>query len=160
MRTIDQACLKLAATQHWVITRRQLLALGHSATAIDRRLSSVLYVPLHPCVYRVGAAPESWHQRLLGACLWTNGVASHRSALLLLQLEGCRGEILEITTTATRRTSTGAIRIHHSTSLDRDDLTSANSIRSTNPTRTLLDVGSVSLRNALRRRSTQPCGNV
>lgn len=100
-----------------MIARTQLLLLGLSATGIDRRLSSGLFVRLHPSVYRIGAAPESWRQRLLGACLWTSGVASHRSALMLLGLEGFSGEILEVTTTVTRRTSTRAVRIHRSTDL-------------------------------------------
>jgi len=143
MNTVDRACLKLAASQHWVIARTQLLLLGLSATGIDRRLSSGLFVRLHPSVYRIGAAPESWRQRLLGACLWTSGVASHRSALMLLGLEGYSGEILEVTTTVTRRTSTRAVRIHRSTNLAPFELTTVDSIRSTTPTRTLLDVGSV-----------------
>ena len=143
VQTVDRECLRLAASQHWVITRKQLLLLGLSATGIDRRLNSGLFVRLHPSVYRIGAAPESWRQRLLGACMWTSGVASHRSALLLLGLEGYSGEIIEVTTTATRRTSTKAVRIHRSTSLAPFELTTADSIRSTTPTRTLLDVGSV-----------------
>jgi len=143
MNTVDRACLKLAASQHWVIARTQLLLLGLSATGIDRRLSSGLFVRLHPSVYRIGAAPESWRQRFLGACLWTSGVASHRSALMLLGLEGYSGEILEVTTTVTRRTSTRAVRIHRSTNLAPFELTTVDSIRSTTPTRTLLDVGSV-----------------
>lgn len=125
VHTADQACLELAATQHWVIARKQALLLGLSATAIDRRLSSGLFVPLHPCVYRIGAAPESWRQRLLG-CLWTSGVASHRSAVLLLGLDGYSGEMIEITTTATRRTSTMSVRIHRSTSLTPSELTTVD----------------------------------
>jgi very-short-patch-repair endonuclease len=162
MNTVDRACLKLAASQHWVIARTQLLLLGLSATGIDRRLSSGLFVRLHPSVYRIGAAPESWRQRLLAACLWTSGVASHRSALMLLGLEGFSGEILEVTTTVTRRTSTGAVRIHRSTDLDPFELTTVDSIPSTTPTRTLIDVGSVlsqrgleeAVDSALRQRLT------
>jgi very-short-patch-repair endonuclease len=139
-----------------------LLLLGLSATGIDRRLSSGLFVRLHPSVYRIGAAPESWRQRLLAACLWTSGVASHRSALMLLGLEGFSGEILEVTTTVTRRTSTGAVRIHRSTDLDPFELTTVDSIPSTTPTRTLIDVGSVlsqkcleeAVDSALRQRLT------
>jgi len=162
VKTVDQACLELAATQHWMITRKQGLLLGLSATAIDRRLSAGFLVSVHPSVYRIGASPESWRQRLLGACLWASGVASHRSSLLLLGLEGYSGEIIEITTTATRRTSTGAVRIHRSNSLAPFDLITVDSIRTTNPTRTLLDVGSVlsqkglevALDSALRQRLT------
>jgi len=162
VHTADQACLKLAATQHWVITREEVLQLGLSATAVGRRLSSGLFVALYPGVYRVGAAPETWPQRLLGACLWADGVASHRSSLSLLGLEGYSGRIIEITTTATRRTSIGSVRIHHSDNLAPFELTTVDSIPTTNPTRTLLDVGSVlsqkgleeALDSALRQRLT------
>ena len=162
VQTVDRVCLEQAAAQHWVITRKQALLLGLSSTGIDRRLSSGLFIPLHPSVYRIGAAPESWRQRLLGACLWTGGVASHRSALLVLGLEGYSGDINEVTTTVSRRTSTQAVRIHRSTSLAPFDLTIVDSIRSTTPTRTLLDVGSVlsqkgleeALDSALRQRLT------
>ncbi len=81
---------------------------------------------------------------------------------MLLGLEGFSGEILEVTTTVTRRTSTGAVRIHRSTDLDPFELTTVDSIPSTTPTRTLIDVGSVlsqrgleeAVDSALRQRLT------
>jgi very-short-patch-repair endonuclease len=162
MQTVDQACLELAATQHWLITRSQALALGLSPKAIGRRMSSGQYLPLYPCVYRIAVAPQSWRQRLLGACLWTRGVASHRSALLVLGLEGYSGEVVEVTNSVTRRTSTERVRIHHLARLPSSDVKMMGAIPTTNPTRILLDVGSVlsfkgleeALDSALRQRLT------
>ena len=136
---IDKACLELAATQHWLITRRQALLLGLSSQALDRRIASRAFVPVHSCVYRVTTAPDSWHQRVLGVCLWAPGVASHRSALLLLGLEGYSGDLVEVTSTGAKRTSTKSVRFHHASSLPSADVTRVGPIPTTSPTRTLLD---------------------
>ena len=81
---------------------------------------------------------------------------------MLLGLEGFSGEIIEVTTTVTRRTSTRAVRIHRSTDLAPFELTTVDSIQSITPTRTLIDVGSVlsqrgleeAVDSALRQRLT------
>jgi len=159
---IDQACLKLAADQHWVLTHDQALGLGLSPRSVGRRLSSGFLVPLHSSVYRVAAGPESWHQRLLGACMWTSGVASHRAALKLLGIEGYSGHIVEVTSATTKRASTKIVRFHQRSSLPAGDLMRVGSIPTTTPTRSLLDVGAVisqkgleeALDSALRQRLT------
>jgi very-short-patch-repair endonuclease len=159
--SVDQACLELAAAQHWLITRDQALRLGLSRHALDRRRRSGLLVPMFAGIYRVGAAPESWLQHLLAACLWVPGVASHRSALRLLGIEGYSGEILEVMTTA-HRVSNERVRIHHVPSMPVGDVIRVGPIPTTNPTRTLLDVGSAlaqknleeALDSALRQRLT------
>ena len=159
---IDQACLKLAADQHWVLTHDQALGLGLSPRSVGRRLSSGFLVPLHSSVYRVAAGPESWHQRLLGACMWTSGVASHRAALKLLGIEGYSGHIVEVTSATTKRASTKIVRFHQRSSLPAGDLMRVGSIPTTTPTRSLLDVGAVNsqkgfeeaLDSALRQRLT------
>ena len=158
----DQACLKLAADQHWVLTRDQALGLGLSPRQLGRRLSAGYLVPLHSSIYRVVAAHESWHQRLLAACMWTSGVASHRAALKLLGLDGYSGHIVEVTSATKKRASTETVRFHQRSSLPACDVTRVGPIPTTNPTRTLLDVGSVlsqrrleeALDSALRQRLT------
>ncbi len=147
--------------QTWLITRDQALDLGLSRHALDRRKRSGLLVPMFPGIYRIGACPESWPQHLLAACMWTPGAASHRSALRLLGIEGYSGEVIEVTST-THRVSRERIRIHHVSSLPSRDVMHVGPIPTTNPTRTLLDVGSVlsqrgleeALDSALRRRLT------
>ena len=159
---IDLAFLELAATQHWLIGRPQALALGLSRHAIDRRLASGMLVPMYSCVYRVAAAPQSWHQRLLAACMWTSGVASHRAALIVLGIEGYVGDIVEVTTTATKKTSTESVRVHRLECLSPCDATRVGPIPTTTATRTLVEVGSVlpqkrleeALDSALRQRLT------
>ena len=140
--SIDRALLELAAAQHWVMDRDQALGLGLSRQSISRRLGSGFLVPLHPGVYRVAACPESWHQRLLAACMWTSGVASHRAALRLLGIDGYWGNILDVSS-KTHRASSDRVCIHRISSLPAGDVMRVGSIPATTPTRTLLDVGSV-----------------
>ena len=112
-------------------------------------------------IYRVGAAPESWPQHVLAACLWAPGAASYRSALRLLGIEGYSGKIVEVTT-ATHRVSSERVRIHHVSSMPAGDVMRVGAIPTTNPTRTLLDVGAAisqrgleeAVDSALRQRLT------
>jgi very-short-patch-repair endonuclease len=158
---LDLACMELAATQHWLITRDQVLDLGLSRHALDRRRRSGLLIPLFSGIYRVAAAPQSWPQYLLAACLWAPGTASHRSALRLHGIDGYSGEIVEVTSTAHRVSSAGA-RIHQASSLPPSDVMRVGPIPATSSTRTLLDVGCVlpqkrleeALDSALRQRLT------
>lgn len=140
--------MELAAAQHWLITREQALGLGLSRHALDRRKRSGLLVPMFAGVYRIAAAPESWPQHLLAACMWAPAAASHRSALRLFGIEGYSGQIVEVTSTA-HRVSSERVRIHHVSSLAASDVTRVGPIPTTNPTRTLLDAGSVLSRRGL-----------
>src|SRR5690554_5575190 len=49
-----EAILQLAATQHGVVTRAQLLAAGVTRDAVGQRIACRLLVPLHRGVYAVG----------------------------------------------------------------------------------------------------------
>ncbi len=62
------------------MTRQEAFAAGMTSAAIGRRIARGRWVVMHPTVYRVAGAPESWPQRVLAACLWSGGVASHRTA--------------------------------------------------------------------------------
>jgi predicted transcriptional regulator of viral defense system len=122
--------LKLAATQHWLIIRDQLLDLGLSRHALDRRSKSGFLVSLSAGIYRVAGAPQSWRQGLLGACLWAPGAASHRSALRLHGIDGYSGEIVEVTSTA-QRASGARAHIHQTSSLPASDVMRVDSIPTT-----------------------------
>ena len=98
-----------------------MLGLGLSTHAIGRRKKAGLLIPMFAGIYRVVGAPQSWHQRLLAACLWGPGTASHRSALRLLGIDGYVGEIVEIASQA-HRASTKSICFHHPSNLHADDV--------------------------------------
>jgi hypothetical protein len=94
--------------------------------------------------------------------MWTSGVASHRAALKVLGIEGYEGDIVEVTTTSTKKTSTERVRVHYLQRLPSSDVTRVGSIPTTTAIRTLLEAGSVlsqkrleeALDSALRQRLT------
>ncbi len=68
-RSLDRAIAQLAARQHGVVTRQQLLALGLGRGAIEARLKGGRLHVVHSGVYLVGhtasACPDGRWQRCL-----------------------------------------------------------------------------------------------
>src|SRR5215208_2892074 len=93
----------MGSSQRWppantgLVTRAQAHELGLSDTALRKRCLNGSLRALHPGVYVVGGAPDTWHQRMLGACLAAGGlaVASHRSAARLWGLLA-QGDLVEL----------------------------------------------------------------
>ena len=87
---IDDMVRSRAKRQYGLISRAQAVELGLSSAAIDRRLWSGRWERFFPHVYRLAGAPDSDHQRTLGACLalGPGAVASHSTAAFLWGLDG------------------------------------------------------------------------
>ena len=139
----DGRLAAIAARQHGVITRAQALSSGLTGSALGRRLASGKLQAIHPGVYRLAGTRQSWEQMLLAACLWADGVASHRSAAVLWKFEGIRPNVLEVTTTRAIRRPTLAV---HRTRLIPRHTTFIGPIPVTTAARTLLDLGAVAPR--------------
>jgi very-short-patch-repair endonuclease len=96
---------------------------------------------------------------VLAACLFTDGVTSHRAAAALWRLDGAEPVIVEIT--ARRRLRAAGVLVHRG-SLAREDVTALGRFPVTSVARTLLDLGAVvdaasveaAVTDALRRRLT------
>lgn len=156
----DVAVLRLASSQHGLVTYAQAVDLGLSKFAMHRRAASGEWLPIMSGVYRMASAPLTWRQRLLAGCLWIGltAVASHRSAAALLELDGFDEEIVELTTTKRVRALPEMV-IHVTNSLPPYDVGSIERIPLTAPARTLFDLGAVAskdvvelaLEDALRR---------
>src|SRR4029079_16982962 len=104
-RGIDAAIAAVAGLQHGVITRAQLIDLGLSTSASDRRISAGRLHVLHPGVYAVGdrALPTLGH---LAAAVYACGddtVAGHRSAAALHNLRAHSGTPEVIARPGTRK---------------------------------------------------------
>jgi very-short-patch-repair endonuclease len=99
---------------------------------------------MHPGVYVVGGAPDTWHQRMLGACLAAGGlaVASHRSAARLWGLLGDDG-LVEISVLRPKGPKPADVVWHRSRDLLSRHTTVRAGIPVTNPMRTLVDLGAV-----------------
>jgi very-short-patch-repair endonuclease len=80
----------LAARQHAVVARCQLVALRFTRMAIETRLRRATLISVHRSVYGVGQPPrtaESWWMAAILAC-GTGAVLSHRAAAALHDLRG------------------------------------------------------------------------
>jgi very-short-patch-repair endonuclease len=140
----ERALVDLASVQHGLVTRSQAVDLGFSDSSIHKRCLSGGLDALHPGVYIVGGAPDTWHQRMLGACMAAGGlaVASHRSAARIWGLLGDNGG-LELTVCRPRAPRPRGVVWHRSRDLVPRHTTVREGIPVTNPMRTLVDLGAV-----------------
>jgi very-short-patch-repair endonuclease len=139
----DAALAPIAGRQFGAFTREQAFEVGFTAAAIKKRLSRSLWVMTDHNVYRFSATPETWHQRLIAACLAGPAVASHRSAGHLWDFPGMSPELVEVTALRHRRRKPTAVRWHESFHLSDRDVTAIDGIPCTRPVRTFLDLGVV-----------------
>ena len=158
----DEAIRATAARQHGVVTRRQLLDAGVSASGVNRRLHAGRLQRVHRGVYLVGPV-EPPHARAMAAVIACGPTAklSHLSAAILWELwqparrnrrtrtaaDPTRGatrypDPIDVTVYGVHRRRPG-IRIHRVSRLDQDETTHHHGIPVTTPVRTLVDLAGV-----------------
>lgn len=139
----ERAIATLASRQHGVVARSQLLGLGLSDDAIQRRVASARLHRLHRGVYAVGhsAVPVrgSWIAAVLAG--GEGAVLSHRSAAALWGFAGSP-RIVDVTAPRSRRGRPG-IRLHRARLHDPHDITRRDGFPVTSVPRTLLDLADV-----------------
>ncbi len=152
------------ARQYGQIERAQARSIGLSDRRIDALVQKGLLERVQPRVFRSVDHPPSWEGDLLATCLSTGGVASHRSAGHLLDLDGIRRpRHPEVTVGLDGPRRRGAI-VHRSTQLTTVDATHRRGIPVTGIERTLIDLGGVvgrervlqAVDHAIRRDLTSP----
>jgi very-short-patch-repair endonuclease/predicted transcriptional regulator of viral defense system len=133
---------ELAAAQHGVVSRAQLLDIGLGYRAIDHRIAGGLLHPIHRGVYAVGHRRLSREGAWMAAVLASGpgAVLSHRSAATLWGIRNTARADIEVT--APRRCRHPKIDAHH-VALPADEVTTEAGIPVTNPARTLLDLAAV-----------------
>ncbi len=141
-RPHDRALAEVAARQHGVVARQQLLSLGLSRQAIGVRRERRQLHPLHRGVYAVGYATVTRHGRWMAATLagGPGTVLSHRSAAAVWGILPYDG-VPEITTE--RRLLTREGLTLHSADIPLDERTHDDGIPVTTVPRTLLDLAAV-----------------
>lgn len=149
----DEVLRALAARQHGVVARRQLLAMGLTARMVERRAAGRQLVRIHHGVYAVGHARlrrEGWWMAAVLAA-GPGALLSHRDAAALhgLRPPGDRARV-EVTTTR-RAASTPQVRVHATTILDARDRAIVAGIPTTSLARTLVDLAAVGTRRELRK---------
>jgi very-short-patch-repair endonuclease len=140
---------RLAAAQHGIVTRAQLLNAGVGPDTVDHWIKTGRLIKLHRGVFALGHLPPSPHARSMAAVMacGPGAVLSHRSAAQLWGLIRYAGAI-EITA-PTKRTRPGLIV--HRNRLTAKDVTTHWGIRTTTAARTLTDLAGTLDHAALTR---------
>jgi very-short-patch-repair endonuclease len=140
-QSMRAAAWALARRQHWVIMRRQLIALGFTARAIEHRLADGRLHRVHAGVYAVGRPTLTREGYFMAAVLACGEAAalSHQSAAELYEIRPRRHGPIEVSVPAggTKPRRPG-IEVHRRTSIDNS--TRRNGIPVTGPVDTLVDI--------------------
>jgi very-short-patch-repair endonuclease len=142
---------RLAQRQHGVMSRRQLLALGHSGSAIGRMVGAGRLHAVHRGVYAVGHSRLSAHGRCIAAVLacGSGALLSHFAASWLWGLWGAAPGRIDVTV-STRGHSRASIHVHHSSAIADEDRAIQDGIPVTALPRTLIDLAEVAPRRLPR----------
>ena len=138
--SVDGAIAELAGRQHGRVARRQLIALGLSASAIDRRLRAKRFLPVYQGVYAVGHRTRTLQSAWMAAVL-SGGVAavlSHRAAAAHWGIVSAGAGPIDVTIPRGQHPRPG-IRFHRS-KLPVDEVTTKEGIGVTTVPRTLFDM--------------------
>jgi very-short-patch-repair endonuclease/predicted transcriptional regulator of viral defense system len=145
VRTIERRIARLAMRQHGVVTRRQLLEVGLSASAVSRRLRTGRLSALHLGVYQVGplAMPHAREMSAVLACAG-EAVVSHRNAAVLWRLvpPAPVARPIHVIVAGLDRGRREGIRAHRVDSIPPDEVTRFRRIPITTAARTLTDLAS------------------
>lgn len=141
---------RLVQRQHGCITRAQATEAGITSRRIDGLVGRREWRRVERGVFQHAAYPVTWHSRLFAVCHGLGAVASHRSAGVLWQLDGCRPGRIEVTVPQARAVTREGVTVHRSTQWDRIDETSKGSIPVSGLARTILDLAGVVSLTALR----------
>jgi len=138
----DAAVARIAAAQHGVVSRAQLVAVGLSRSAIAHRLSNGRLHRVHRGVYLVGhSVPTRFglHVAALLSC-GDGAVLSHRTAAALWEFADDPGAGIDVTVFGRDCGTRNGIRVHRVRRLDPSDQTRKSLLPITAPSRTLLDL--------------------
>jgi len=138
----DQKLAAIAGAQRGRVARRQLLAVGITASMIQTMLVHRWLHRLHPGVYAVGhLAPIPWGNETaaLLACP-RGGLLSHESAAELWRIRPPQPSAPIHVTVTTHQIRRAGIRIHRSRALRPRDIRVREQLPVTAPARTLLDI--------------------
>lgn len=132
----------LAARQHGLVTRAQLLDAGVSERTVDYRVRRRHLFPVHRGVYRVGSTVSDAEREMAAVLACGHGaVVSHRNAAKLWRLlPGDGGAPLHVTVRALNRRRRPGLAVHCSPGLRPEETATVDGIPVTTPARTVLDL--------------------
>jgi hypothetical protein len=135
-----EALVAIAAEQHALFTSEQWRMAGLSRRQLRYRLASGVVREIHPGVYALGGAPETFEQKVLAACLSVDGVASHRCAAHLWGFRKFETECVEVLVRKDHTPSREGVAVRRTGRLDEADIGTCRGIPTTGRARTLLDL--------------------
>lgn len=153
--TRSRQAWELAARQHGVVTRRQLLALGFSSKAIEHRIKRGRLFPVSLGVYAVGWPALSQKRQWMAAVLagGEEAALSHRSAAALWEIGAERPELIDVSVRRRCELHRPGIHFRGRPSLAARNIVRHDDIPVTSPIQTLLDLadelGSIPLERAV-----------
>lgn len=140
------ALLSLAAEQHGLVRAAQLESVGINRSALSRLTKQGVLEPIGGLgIRRIAGGPPTPHQLLLAA-VWSagpGGVASHRSAAWLWNLEPISQLILDVSVPPNCRRRPRGVVLHYASDVASRYVTTVDGIAVTEPTMTLFDLASV-----------------
>lgn len=147
------AAWRVAARQHGVLTRRDLLALGFTPKSIRHRVARGRLFPLHRGVYAVGLPRESDQQRWMAAILacGEGAALSHRSAGALWGIATERGPTVEVVVRGAGERKRDGVRVRGRQSLSSREVAARTGIPVTTPACTLVELATALGPRALER---------
>jgi very-short-patch-repair endonuclease len=133
-----------AASQHGIVTRRQLLELGLSAQAIQHRIEKGRLHPVERGVYAVGRPELSRRGRWMAAVLsrGSRAALSYGSAAALWGIDRERRGAIEISVSSGSARSRPGVLVYRRTNLPPSDVVTNGGIPVTTVVRTLVDLAS------------------
>ncbi len=153
----DRAVAERAAEEWGVLSLAELRACGLSRKQVASRVRIGWLHPLYRGVYAIGHARISTPARFLAAVksMGPDSALSHFAGAALWEFVEWDGRHVEVTVPRAGVPRRRGIRVHHTSMLDRRDLTRHEGIPVTSPARTLVDLAAVVseklLRAAVRR---------
>ncbi len=146
-RLTDATIDRIAANQHGVVTRAQLLDAGVTGRQVERRLAAGRLHSLHRGVYLIGTLrgplePEFAPEMAAVLACGSGALASHASAARLWELGLVRGpgSPVEVMIPARVHRERRGIRVHRASGLTPSDCCVRDGIPVTTPGRTLRDL--------------------
>jgi very-short-patch-repair endonuclease len=145
LRPPDLMIARIAARQHGVIARGQLLELGLGKGAIQRRLAAGKLHRLYAGVYSVGHSVLPARASFIAAVLacGPGALLSHRSAAELWGLMHSSGRRIDVIVAGNGRHSSDRLCLHRARNLHPEDHATLDGIPVTSLARTLLDLAAV-----------------
>jgi predicted transcriptional regulator of viral defense system len=151
MSVVDSLIGRLARRQHGVLAAWQLIALGISASAIDRRVADGRLRRVHRGVYAVGPIGRKGYWMAAVLACGEGALLSHRDAAALWNLRDTARSAIDVSVPDAKRRSRPRLTVHSAGTVHPDDRAEVDGIPVTTIARTLLDLAEIVSTTELRR---------